>query len=68
MMDGWGGVRGVLVGLKVGCKVGLWVIIMGGVVGMGMGKMSLGGLGCKRLKGGLVGGMLVVICLGVEMS
>lgn len=66
--DGSALVTGVLLAFNVPSSVPAWMLIVGALVAVGMGKMSFGGLGKNPFNPALVGRVFMLISFPVEMT
>ncbi|MFW5974644.1 MAG: RnfABCDGE type electron transport complex subunit D [Bacteroidota bacterium] len=66
--DGSALVTGVLLAFNVPSSVPTWMLIVGALVAVGMGKMSFGGLGKNPFNPALVGRVFMLISFPVEMT
>ena len=66
--DGSALVTGVLLAFNVPSSVPAWMLIVGALVSVGMGKMSFGGLGKNPFNPALVGRVFMLISFPVEMT
>ncbi len=61
-------VTGVLLAFNVPSNLDLWIIAIGALVAIGIGKMSFGGLGCNIFNPALVGRVFLLIAYPVQMT
>ncbi len=61
-------VTGVLLAFNVPSNLDLWIIAIGALVAIGVGKMSFGGLGCNIFNPALVGRVFLLIAYPVQMT
>lgn len=66
--DGSAIITGVLLAFNVPSNLPWWIIIIGALVAIGMGKMSFGGLGKNPFNPALVGRVFLLISFPVEMT
>lgn len=59
---------GVLLAFNVPSNLPVWVIIIGALVAIGVGKMAFGGLGCNIFNPALVGRVFLLIAYPVQMT
>lgn len=68
IFDGSAIVTGVLLAFNVPSNLPVWIIIIGALVAIGIGKMSFGGLGCNIFNPALVGRVFLLISFPVQMN
>lgn len=61
-------VTGVLLAFNVPSNLPIWIIAIGALVAIGVGKMSFGGLGCNIFNPALVGRVFLLIAYPVQMT
>ena len=61
-------VTGVLLGFNLPSTLPIWMILLGALVAIGVGKMSFGGLGCNPFNPALVGRVFLLISFPVQMT
>lgn len=66
--DGSAIITGVLLAFNVPCNLPWWIIIIGAIVAIGIGKMSFGGLGKNIFNPALVGRVFLLISFPVQMT
>lgn len=66
--DGSALVTGVLLAFNVPSNLPAWIIILGALVSIGIGKMSFGGLGKNPFNPALVGRVFLLISFPVQMT
>ena len=66
--DGSAVLTGLLLGFNLPSNLPLWIIIIGDVVAIGVGKMTCGGLGCNPFNPALVGRVFLLISFPVQMT
>lgn len=59
---------GVLLAFNVPSNLPIWIIIIGALVAIGIGKMAFGGLGCNIFNPALVGRVFLLIAYPVQMT
>lgn len=68
IMDGSAVITGVLLAFNVPSNLPWWIIIVGSLVAIGVGKMSFGGLGNNPFNPALVGRVFLLISFPVQMT
>lgn len=66
--DGSALVTGVLLAFNVPANLPVWIILVGALVSIGIGKMSFGGLGKNPFNPALVGRVFLLISFPVQMT
>lgn len=66
--DGSAIITGVLLAFNLPSNLPLWIIIIGALVAIGIGKMSFGGLGNNPFNPALVGRVFLLISFPVQMT
>ncbi len=66
--DGSALITGILLAFNVPSNLPVWIIIMGALVAIGIGKMSFGGLGKNPFNPALVGRVFLLISFPVQMT
>ncbi|MCE2616484.1 MAG: RnfABCDGE type electron transport complex subunit D [Phocaeicola sp.] len=66
--DGSAILTGVLLAFNLPSNLPIWIIIIGALVAIGIGKMTFGGLGCNPLNPALVGRVFLLISFPVQMT
>ena len=66
--DGSALVTGILLAFNVPSGLPWWIIVIGAVTAIGIGKMSFGGLGCNIFNPALVGRVFLLISFPVQMN
>lgn len=66
--DGSAAVTGLLLALNLPSNIPLWMIVIGSLVAIGIGKMSFGGLGNNPFNPALVGRVFLLISFPVAMT
>lgn len=66
--DGSAILTGVLLAFNVPANLPIWIVIIGAVVAIGIGKLSFGGLGCNIFNPALVGRVFLLISFPVQMT
>ncbi|WP_300728993.1 RnfABCDGE type electron transport complex subunit D [uncultured Bacteroides sp.] len=68
IMDGSAILTGVLLAFNLPSNLPLWIIIIGALAAIGIGKMTFGGLGCNPFNPALVGRIFLLISFPVQMT
>ena len=68
ILDGSAMITGVLLAFNVPSNLPVWIIIIGALVAIGVGKMTFGGLGCNPFNPALVGRVFLLISFPVQMT
>jgi len=66
--DGSAIVTGILLAFNVPSNLPIWIIVIGSLVAIGIGKMSFGGLGNNPFNPALVGRVFLLISFPVQMT
>ncbi len=66
--DGSAVITGVLLAFNLPSNLPLWIIIIGALFAIGVGKMSFGGLGCNPFNPALAGRVFLLISFPVQMT
>lgn len=61
-------ITGILLGFNLPSTLPWWMVIIGGVVAIGIGKMSFGGLGCNIWNPALVGRVFLLLSFPAAMT
>ncbi|MDW7690291.1 RnfABCDGE type electron transport complex subunit D [Flammeovirgaceae bacterium SG7u.111] len=68
IMDGSAAITGVLLAFNVPSNLPWWIILIGALVAIGIGKLSFGGLGNNPFNPALVGRVFLLISFPVQMT
>lgn len=68
IFDGSALLTGVLLAFNMPSNLPVWIIVIGAIVAIGIGKMSFGGLGCNIFNPALVGRVFLLISFPVQMT
>ena len=68
ILDGSAIITGVLLAFNVPSNLPVWIIIIGALVAIGIGKMTFGGLGCNPFNPALVGRVFFFFFFTVQMT
>lgn len=66
--DGSAVITGILLALNVPSNLPVWMIVIGAIVSIGIGKMTFGGLGKNPFNPALVGRVFMLISFPVDMT
>lgn len=66
--DGSAVITGLLLGMNLPSNMPVWIIIIGALVAIGIGKMTFGGLGCNLFNPALVGRCVLLVSFPVQMT
>ena len=66
--DGSAVITGVLLAFNLPSNLPIWIIVIGALVAIGIGKMTFGGLGCNPFNPALVGRVFLLISFPVQMT
>ncbi|MDR0961744.1 MAG: RnfABCDGE type electron transport complex subunit D [Mediterranea sp.] len=66
--DGSAIITGVLLAFNLPSNLPLWIVIIGALFAIGVGKMSFGGLGCNPFNPALVGRVFLLLSFPVQMT
>ncbi|MCH5245266.1 MAG: RnfABCDGE type electron transport complex subunit D [Muribaculaceae bacterium] len=59
---------GILLGFNLPSNLPVWIVLIGSVVAIGIGKMAFGGLGCNIFNPALVGRVFLLLSFPVQMT
>lgn len=68
VLDGSAILTGLLLGFNLPSNLPVWIIIIGALVAIGIGKMTFGGLGCNPFNPALVGRAFLLVSFPVQMT
>lgn len=68
ILDGSAIITGVLLAFNLPSNLPIWIIIIGALFTIGVGKMSFGGLGCNPFNPALVGRVFLLLSFPVQMT
>lgn len=68
ILDGSAALTGLLLAFNLPANLPIWIIIIGSLVAVGIGKMSFGGLGNNPFNPALVGRVFLLISFPVQMT
>lgn len=66
--DGSAVLTGLLLGFNLPSNLPIWIVVVGALVAIGIGKMTFGGLGCNPFNPALVGRVFLLISFPVQMT
>lgn len=66
--DGSAIVTGLLLGFNLPSNIPVWIVIIGALIAIGIGKMTFGGLGCNPFNPALVGRCFLLASFPVQMT
>ncbi|MCM1484099.1 MAG: RnfABCDGE type electron transport complex subunit D [Muribaculaceae bacterium] len=66
--DGSALLTGLLLGMNLPSNLPVWIVILGAIVAIGVGKMSFGGLGCNIFNPALVGRVFLLLSFPAQMT
>lgn len=68
LLDGSAALTGLLLGFNLPSNLPVWIIIIGALVAIGLGKLSFGGLGCNLFNPALVGRCFLLVSFPAQMT
>ncbi len=68
LIDGSAILTGLLLGFNLPSNLPVWIIIIGALVAIGIGKMTFGGLGCNPFNPALVGRCFLLVSFPAQMT
>ncbi|MDY6122534.1 MAG: RnfABCDGE type electron transport complex subunit D [Porphyromonas sp.] len=68
LLDGSAVLTGVLLAFNVPSNLPIWILVLGAIVAMGLGKLSFGGIGGNIFNPALVGRVFLLISFPVQMT
>ncbi len=68
IFDGSALLTGILLGFNLPSNLPVWIIILGALVAIGVGKLTFGGLGCNPFNPALVGRVFLLISFPAQMT
>ena len=66
--DGSAVLTGLLLGFNLPSNLPVWIIVIGALVAIGVGKLTFGGLGCNPFNPALVGRVFLLVSFPVQMT
>lgn len=68
LLDGSAVITGLLLGMNLPSNLPVWMVVIGALVAIGLGKMSYGGLGCNTFNPALVGRCFLLVSFPAAMT
>lgn len=68
LTDGSAILTGLLLGFNLPSNLPVWIIIIGALVAIGIGKMTFGGLGCNPFNPALIGRCFLLVSFPAQMT
>lgn len=68
LSDGSAVITGLLLGMNLPSNIPVWIVMLGALVAIGIGKMTFGGLGCNPFNPALVGRCVLLVSFPVQMT
>lgn len=68
ILDGSAALTGLLLGLNLPSNLPLWIVLLGALVAIGVGKLTFGGLGQNPFNPALVGRVFLLISFPVQLT
>lgn len=68
VLDGSAVITGLLLAFNLPSNMPVWIVIIGALVAIGIGKMTFGGLGCNPFNPALVGRCFLLVSFPVQMT
>ncbi|SET06669.1 RnfABCDGE type electron transport complex subunit D [Prevotella sp. kh1p2] len=68
LTDGSAVITGLLLGLNLPSNLPVWIVLLGALVAIGIGKMTFGGLGCNPFNPALVGRCFLLVSFPAAMT
>lgn len=68
LSDGSAVITGLLLGMNLPSNMPIWIVLIGALVAIGIGKMTFGGLGCNIFNPALVGRCVLLVSFPVQMT
>ena len=68
LSDGSAIITGLLLGFNLPSNLPVWIIIIGALIAIGVGKMTFGGLGCNPFNPALVGRCFLLVSFPAQMT
>ena len=68
VLDGSAVITGLLLAFNLPSNIPVWIVIIGSLVAIGIGKMTFGGLGCNPFNPALVGRCFLLVSFPVQIT
>lgn len=68
VLDGSAVITGLLLGFNLPSNISVWIVVIGSLVAIGIGKMTFGGLGCNPFNPALVGRCFLLVSFPAQMT
>lgn len=68
LWDGSAAITGILLAFNLPSNLPVWIVVIGALVAIGIGKMTFGGLGCNPFNPALIGRVFLLISFPVQMT
>ena len=68
ILDGSAALTGLLLAFNLPSNLPIWIIVIGALVAIGIGKLTFGGLGCNPFNPALIGRVFLLISFPVQMT
>lgn len=68
VLDGSAVITGLLLGFNLSSNIPVWIVVIGSLVAIGIGKMTFGGLGCNPFNPALVGRCFLLVSFPAQMT
>lgn len=68
VLDGSAVITGLLLGFNLPSNIPVWIVVIGSLVAIGIGKMTFGGLGCNPFNPALVSRCFLLVSFPAQMT
>lgn len=68
VLDGSAVITGLLLAFNLPSNIPVWIVVIGSLVAIGIGKMTFGGLGCNPFNPALVGRCFLLVSFPAQMT
>jgi electron transport complex protein RnfD len=68
VLDGSAVITGLLLGFNLPSNIPVWIVVIGSLVAIGIGKMTFGGLGCNPFNPALVARCFLLVSFPAQMT